>query len=155
MANASNKTAGVPPARSAASDGAEYDPPRSLPLEIFLFCAFLVTVAAYIAGQRSDVASEQLASRLREAKLHRQFVDRSKYLSYTKLGFRAEDKKDYAAAVTNFQNAALLQNTGEAHYNLGNALLLASRTNEALKEFQAALTLEPRLKAPGPGGAKP
>ena len=71
---------------------------------MFLFCAFLVTVAAYVVGQRSDSASEKLAATLREEKLDRQGVDRNKYLAYVKLGFRAEEQKDFAGAVSNFQN---------------------------------------------------
>jgi len=155
MANATNQPAKVPPGRSAAGDTTDYDPPPSLPLEIFLFCAFLVTVAAYLAGQRSDQAAEQLAARFRNEKLDRQVVDKSKYLSYAKLGFRAQEQKDFAGAVSNFQCAVRLQNTGEAHYNLGNALLLLSRTNDALKEFQAALALDPKLKDSVRRGGKP
>jgi tetratricopeptide (TPR) repeat protein len=98
-----------------------------------------------------------LADRTRSEKLHRQIVDKNRYLGYVKLGFQAEEQKNFPSAVSNFQNAVLLQNTGEAHYNLGNALLLLSppRTDEALKEFQAALALDPKLKARAPGAAKP
>jgi tetratricopeptide (TPR) repeat protein len=154
MANANNKTSGAPARRDGLEEETAYNPPPSLPLQIFLFCAFLVTVAAYVAGQRSDKASEQLAASLREEKQHRQVVDRIKYQDCVKLGFQAEEKKDYAGAVSNFQSAALLENIGEAHYNLGNALLLLSRTNDALKEFQAALGLNPKLKPLAPGGGK-
>jgi tetratricopeptide (TPR) repeat protein len=155
MANATNKTGGTPARRSGPEEETDYNPPPSLPLQMFLFCAFLVTVAAYVVGQRSDSASEKLAATLREEKLDRQVVDRNKYLAYVKLGFRAEEQKDFAGAVSNFQNAVLLENICEAHYNLGNALLLLSRTNDALKEFQAALALDPKLKALAPPGGKP
>lgn len=157
MANATNFPGGAAPAQSDSGEPSDYDPPPSLPLEIFLFCAFLITVAAYVAGQRSDLAAERLADRTRSEKLHRQIVDKNRYLGYVKLGFQAEEQKNFLSAVSNFQNAVLLQNTGEAHYNLGNALLLLSppRTDEALKEFQAALALDPKLKARAPGAAKP
>jgi len=155
MANAIHHPAGVPPGRSGAADASDYEPPPSLPLEIFLFCAFLITVAAYVAGQRSDLAAERLATRARDDTLHRLIVDKSKYLGYVKLGFQAEEQNNFPLAVSNFQNAVLLQNTGEAHYNLGNALLLLSRTNDALKEFQAALALDPKLKDSVRRGGKP
>jgi len=155
MANATNFPGGVPPAPSAPADASDYDPPPSLPLEIFLFCAFLLTVAAYVAGQRSDFAAEQSQERARGDRLHRLIVDKNKYLGYVKLGFQAEAQKNFPLAVSNFQNAVLLQDTGEAHYNLGNALMLLSRTNEALKEFQAALALDPKLKALAPGERRP
>jgi tetratricopeptide (TPR) repeat protein len=124
-------------------------------LQIFLFCAFLITVAAYVAGQRSDIETEQTVTRARDQKLDRLIVNKGKYLAYVKLGFQAENQQRFADAISNFQCAALLQNTAEAHFNLGNALLMQSRTNEALKEFQAALALDPRLKAPAPAGGKP
>jgi tetratricopeptide (TPR) repeat protein len=155
MANATNKPGGAPAGKAGPEEGMDYNPPRSLPLQIFLFCAFLVTLAAYVVGQRSDSASEKLAATVRADQQDREVVDRNKYLGYTKLGFQAEERKDYAAAVSNFQSAALLENIGEAHYNLGNALLLLSRTNEAVKEFQAALALDPKLKPLSPGGGKP
>ena len=82
-------------------------------------------------------------------------VAKGKYLAYVKLGLQAQEQKRLPEAVSNFQNAVNLQNTGEAHLYLGNALLLQSRTNEALKEFQAAAALDPKLKPPAPVGAKP
>ncbi len=155
MADAINHPGGVPSGPSAPADSSDYDPPPSLPLEIFLFCAFLITVAAYVVGQRSDFAAEQLATRASSEKLHRQIVNKNLYLGYVKLGFQAEEQKNFPLAVSNFQSAVLLQNTGEAHYNLANALLLLSRPDQALKEFQAALALDPKLKALAPGAGKP
>jgi len=155
MANATFHPRESSPGPSGPGEAWDYNPPPSLPLQIFLFCAFLVTVAAYIAGQRSDHATEQTAARVRDARLDRQAVDNAKYLAYVKLGFRAEEQKHFDSAVSNFQGAVLLQNTVEAHTNLGNALLLQSRTNEALKEFQAALALDPKLKPPAPIADKP
>jgi tetratricopeptide (TPR) repeat protein len=149
MANASVHSPGKPPGQSGSGEDLDFTPPPSQPLRIFLFCAFLVTVAAYIAGQWSDRASEQTAASAREDKLHRQIAD-SNYLVCVKLGFQAQDQKRFDAAVSNFQSAALLRDIGEAHYNLANALLLQSRTNEALKEFQAAQALDPKLKPPVP-----
>jgi tetratricopeptide (TPR) repeat protein len=146
MANATNRPAILTPGQSGPGGARDYEPPPSLPLQIFLFCAFLLTVAAYVCGQRSDAATEHTIALARDAKLDRQTVDRGKYLAYTKLGFQEEEHKNFAAAISNFQNAVLLQNTFEAHTNLGYALLLDSRTNDALKEFQAALTLNPRFK---------
>jgi tetratricopeptide (TPR) repeat protein len=153
MANAANNPGALPPGQSGPEDS--YNPPPSRPLQIFLFCAFLVTVAAYVAGHRADLASEQLAARLRDAKLDRAAVDNGRYRAYIKLGSQAEARQDFGAAVSNYQSALLLQNTGEAHYDLGNALLHQSRTNEALKEFQAALALDPKLNMPAPLAGKP
>ena len=155
MANATKNPRAVSAGQAGSGEALDYNPPPSLPLQIFLFCAFLLTVAAYVAGQRSESLAEHSTAVARDAKLDRLAVEKAKYLAYVKLGFRAEEQKNFDAAVTNFQNAVRLQNTGEAHYNLGNALLLQSNTNEALKEFQAALALDPKLKAPAPAGAKP
>jgi tetratricopeptide (TPR) repeat protein len=155
MTSATNIPGAVPPGKSNLEETPDFNPPPSLPLQIFLFCAFLITVAAYVAGQRSQSSAEQAAARARDDQSQRLAVNKNKYLICTKLGFQAEEQKRYAAAVDNFRNAVLLQNTGEAHYNLANALLLQSQTNEALKEFQAALALDPKMKRPAPGAAKP
>ena len=155
MANATPHPGKTAPGQSGPGETSDYDPPPSLPLQIFLFCAFLLTVAAYVAGQRAESSAEQSAARARDMKLDRQMVAKGKYLAYLKLGLQAEEQKHFAEAVSNFQSAALLENIGEAHYNLGNALLLLSRTNEAVKEFQAALALDPKLKPLSPGGGKP
>jgi tetratricopeptide (TPR) repeat protein len=155
MAKATNYSGVVPHGQFGPGKASDREPPPSLPLQIFLFCAFLTTVGAYVAGQRSDHAAEQTVALARESKLDRLAVEKTKYLTYVKLGFQAEEQKKFAEAVSNFQSALLLQNTGEAHHNLGNALLLESRTNEALKEFQAALALDSKLKAPAPAGGKP
>jgi tetratricopeptide (TPR) repeat protein len=155
MANATNNTGVVPHGQFGRGEASDYEPPPSLPLQIFLFCAFLVTVAAYIAGQRSELSAEQSAVRARDAMLDRQTVAQGKYRAYVKLGLDAEKQKNFAGAVSNFQSAALQQNTGEAHYHLGEVLLLQSRTNEALKEFQTALALDPKLKALLPVSARP
>jgi tetratricopeptide (TPR) repeat protein len=155
MANAINNPGVVPPGKSNLEETPDFNPPPSLPLQIFLFCAFLITVAAYVAGQRSQSSAEQAASRARDDQSQRLAVNKNKYLIYAKLGFQAEEQKRYAAAIANFRSALLLQNTGEAHYNLANALLLQSQTNEALQEFKAALALDPKLKQPAPGGVKP
>jgi len=148
MASSVNKTGMAATVRPAQPGAAEYDPPPSRPLQYFLFCAFVITALAYISGQRSDSTSEEISNRMRDAKLDRLVVERGKYLAYTKLGFQAVEQKRYEIAVSNFQNAILQQNTGEAHYNLGNALLLSSKTNEAIKEFQSAMNLDPKIRVP-------
>ena len=155
MANVTNNTGVVPHGQFGRGEASDYEPPPSLLLQIFLFCAFLVTVAAYIAGQRSELSAEQSAARARDALLDRQTVAKGKYRAYVKLGFDAKKQKNFAGAVSNFQNALLLQNTGEAHYYLSDALLLESRTNEALKELQTALALDPKLKSLPPVGGGP
>jgi len=147
MSNAANNSGALSQGNPVAAETSEYNPPPSLPLQIFLFCAFLVTVCAYVAGERSDRVSEQVAAKARDAKLDRN----SKYLAFTRHGFQAEEQMHFGAAVSNFQCAVLLQDSVQARTNLGNALLLDSRTNEALKEFQAALALTPRPRMPAPG----
>lgn len=146
MASASNIPGAVSPGDPGAAGAAEYNPPPSRPLQIFLFCAFLITVAAYVAGQRSDISAEETANRARNSQLYRAEKVRNEYLADTKRGFQAEDQKQFATAVSNFQSAALLQNIGEAHYNLGHALFLQSRSSDAVKEFQMAVGLDPRLR---------
>ncbi|HXR08689.1 MAG TPA: tetratricopeptide repeat protein [Candidatus Acidoferrum sp.] len=155
MANATNNTGVVPHGQFGRGEASDYEPPPSLLLQIFLFCAFLVTVAAYVAGQRAELSAEQSAVRARNVMLNRQTVAQGKYRAYVKLGLDAKKQKDFAGAVSNFQNAVLQQNTGVAHYYLGEALRLDSRTNEALKEFQTALALDPKLKALPPVGVRP
>jgi tetratricopeptide (TPR) repeat protein len=149
MSNAANNTGALSPGKTIAAETLEYNPPPSLLLQIFLFCAFLVTVGAYVAGERSDRVAEQVVAKVRDVKLDR----KSKFLAYTRHGFQAEEQKHFDTAVSNFQCAVLLQDSVEAHTNLGNALLLDSRTNEALREFQAALALTPRPKMPAPASA--
>ena len=115
MANATHRPAMLTPGQSGRGGAQDCEPPPSLLLQIFLFCAFLITVAAYVCGQRSDAATEHVIALVRDAKLDRQTVDKGKYLAFTKLGFQAEEDKNFAAAVSNFQSAVFLQDTAEAH----------------------------------------
>jgi tetratricopeptide (TPR) repeat protein len=144
----SNSPSGAGTARLSAQD-----PPPSLPLQIFLFCAFLVTVAAYVVSQRSQPTDLQGQAQLHNEKLHQMFRETTQYQNYTKLGFWAQSQSHYSEAVSNFHNATLMQDVmsqhkAEAHYNLANALLLESPTNAspAFREYQAALHLDPTLR---------
>lgn len=148
MASSVKNTGVASTVRPGQTGAAEYDPPPSRPLQYFLFCAFVLTALAYIAGQRSDSTAEDINNRMRDAKLDRLVVEKARYLAYTKLGFQAVEQKQFELAVSNFQSAILQQNTGEAHYNLGNALLMISKTNDAIKEFQTAMTLDPKIRVP-------
>jgi tetratricopeptide (TPR) repeat protein len=143
MANRSNTSGAVPPGKAGTG---ELDPPPSLPLQIFLFCAFLVTVAAYVVSQRSQPSDTETAARAQNDRLHRLIMEKTKYDAFTRNGFQAEYQKHFDEAVSDFQNAIGIQDTGEARYNLANALLLQSKTNEAFAQFQIALGLNPKLR---------
>ena len=143
MANRSNTAGADPPGKAGTG---EFDPPPSLPLQIFLFCAFLVTVAAYVVSQRSQPPEMETALQAQNDRLHRLVMERTKYDAFTRIGFQAEEQRHFEEAVSDFQNALSIQNTGEARYNLGNALLLEGKTNEALAQFQIALGLTPKLR---------
>jgi tetratricopeptide (TPR) repeat protein len=146
MATSSNSPEAVPSGKSGATKNSDIDPPRSLPLEIFLFCAFLITVAAYVVSQRTEDMGKDEAGRRQNERLHRLLQEKTKSLAYAKIGFQEEYQKHFDLAVSNFQNALVIQNTAEGHYNLGNALLLQSRRAEALDQFKAAVALDPKLR---------
>jgi tetratricopeptide (TPR) repeat protein len=146
MANSSNSPGAVPPGKAGAVKNTDIDPPPSLPLQIFLFCAFLLTVAAYLVGQRTDSATEGEVARRKNETLHRLIEEKSKSMAYTSRGFQEEYQKHYDLAASNFQDALVIQNSAEGHYNLGNALLLQGKRAEALAQFKAALALDPKLR---------
>ena len=168
MATSSNSPEAVPPRTTGAAMGSDIDPPPSLPLRIFLICAFLITVAAYLAGRRSEATGQDEAGRIQNMKVRRLYENRQKYLAYTKAGFQEENEKHGDLGVSSFRKALVIQNTAEGHYNLGGALLQLSTFKQemgddqfaaqrgaalqqsyradALKEFQAAVALDPKLR---------
>jgi tetratricopeptide (TPR) repeat protein len=146
MATSSNSPRAVPSGKPGGPKASETDPPPSLLLRIFLICAFVITVGAYVAGQRSEAAGQDDAGRRQNEKLHRLLQERSKYQTYTKTGFQEENQRHYDLAVSNFHNALIIQDTAEGHYNLGGALLQQSRRAEAMEQFKAALERDPKLR---------
>lgn len=146
MATSSNSPGADPYGKAGTAKSSDVDPPPSLPLQIFLFCAFLVTVAAYVVGQRENPSGQDDVARRKNETLHRLIAEKTKSQGYTKVGFQEEYQKHYDLAVSNFQNALIVLNTADGHYNLGNALLLQSRRPAAFEHFKAALALDPKLR---------
>ena len=104
-------------------------------------------MGAYVIGQRSEnLGQDDRGARRKNEMLHRLIGEKTKSQAYTKLGFQAEYQKHFDVAVSNFQNALIVQNTADGHYNLGNALLQQSKQPAAVEQFKAALALDPKLR---------
>jgi tetratricopeptide (TPR) repeat protein len=135
------------PAKSGAGkDGAPTNLPPSKPLQIFLLAALLITGAAYVVGEWTELATEQNLAH-HPTKLRRLVAAQNEFLTETALGHEAEAKKQYTEAVGHFRHALLGQVNTEGRLNLGNALLKTGNPAMAFSQFQEALRLDPGQEA--------
>jgi tetratricopeptide (TPR) repeat protein len=146
MATLSHNPRGVPYGKSGAAESFEIEPPPSLLLRIFLLLAFLVTAAAFVVGQREDASGQDDVVLRKNESLHRMLAEKTKSQEYARIGFQEENLKHYDLAISNFQNALIVLNSADGHYNLANALLLQGKLTVAYEHFKTALALDPKLR---------
>ena len=110
------------PQTSGAAAVDEPPMPSSKPLQIFLLIALVITGAAYVVNQWSDMTTEKdrakYPSRLREL-----VQSQSLFLEHTDAGKKALEKKHADQAVSEFRFALQAQQSAEGHQNLARALL--------------------------------
>jgi tetratricopeptide (TPR) repeat protein len=134
-----------------AKQAAENDPPHpgippSKPLQIFLLAALVVSGAAYVVDEWTEMKAEDATSK-RPTKLRRLVSNQSQFLTNTDLGRQAEAKKKYDEAIFDYRQALLGQDNAEGHLNLGNALLKQGNPDMAFSQFKEAMRLSPGLES--------
>jgi tetratricopeptide (TPR) repeat protein len=120
--------------------------PPSKPLQIFLLAALVVSGAAYVVDEWTELTTEDTLSK-RPAKLRRLVADQSQFLTNTDLGRQAEAKKKYDEAILHYRRALLGQDNAEGRLNLGNVLLKQGNPDMAFSQFKEAIRLSPGLEA--------
>jgi tetratricopeptide (TPR) repeat protein len=131
---------------TAAANRPDAAMPPSKPLQIFLLCAFILTGLAYLADVRSQSVNKS-ALEATAAKVRHLVLNQDNYLSHSKYGFQAMDKKHYDLAVYHFRAALITADTPEGHYNLGTALLKQGNSEDAFAHFKSALHSNPKSTA--------
>ncbi len=118
--------------------------PSSKPLQVFLLIAFVITGAAYVANQWTEMTIERdhakYPSRLREL-----VRSQSIFLEHTEAGKKALARKHPDQAVSEFRLALQAQQSAEGHENLGSALLQLENPDAAFAQFREAVRLNPGL----------
>jgi tetratricopeptide (TPR) repeat protein len=132
-----------PPPGSAARQFAPEIPP-SKTLQWFLLVALVISGAAYVTDEWTQLTSSQTQVH-RESKLHRLALSQAAYLAHAKSGDEALAAKHYDRAVSEYRLALESQNVPEGHEHLGNALLGTGNSDAALAQFREAVRLNPNL----------
>jgi tetratricopeptide (TPR) repeat protein len=117
------------------------DLPPSPALQWFLLVAFLISGAAYVVNEWTELTTSQTQihsnSRLRQS-----VQNQSEYLSHGKAGDEAFAKKHYDQAVSEYRLALQAQNNASGHESLGQALLKQGNPDAAFAQFREALRLD-------------
>jgi tetratricopeptide (TPR) repeat protein len=120
------------------------DVPPSKALQWFLLAALVITGAAYVVQEWTDLTTSKTKVR-HETKLQLLVRGQSDYLAHSKVGDEALAKKRYDVAVAEYRLALQGQNNAEGHESLGQALLKQGNPEAAFAQFREALGLDPGL----------
>jgi tetratricopeptide (TPR) repeat protein len=123
---------------------AEPEVPPSKALQWFLFAAFVISGAAYVVNEWTELTASETQVRF-QSKLRRLAQNQSEYLSHFQAGDKAFAKKQYDQAVSEYRLALQGQNNASGHESLGLALLKAGNPEAAFAQFREALRLNPGL----------
>jgi tetratricopeptide (TPR) repeat protein len=138
---------GLRPAIGSLS-GSALEMPAELPpskaLQWFLLVAFIISGAAYVVNEWTELTSSDVQKH-RETKLRRLVQSQSEYLSRTQAGDTAFSLKHYDQAVSEYRLALQAQNNAAGHELLGQALLKQGNPDPAFAQFREALRLDPGL----------
>lgn len=118
--------------------------PSSKPLQIFLLIAFVVTGVAYVVNQWIEMTTEKARVKY-PSRLHELVQSQSHFLEYTESGKRALARNRADVAVSEFRLALQSQPCGEAHLNLGTALLQVGNREAAFAQLRDAIRLDSGL----------
>jgi tetratricopeptide (TPR) repeat protein len=131
---------------AAGADKPHPSLPSSKPLQIFLLVALVITGAAYVVDEWTELTTEETMAK-RPNKLRRLVANQDKFLTETALGRQAEAKKQYNDAILHYRQALLGKTSAEGRLNLGNALLKQGNPDMAFSQFKEALSLDPNMVA--------
>jgi tetratricopeptide (TPR) repeat protein len=149
MAENANTTPDAPqpsrPAPDSATKAFAPEIPPSKALKWFLLAALVITGAAYVTDQWTQVTISQTQVPHR-TKLHRLVRSQAGYLAHAKAGDDAWAAQHYDQAVSEYRLALQNQNVPEVHEHLGDALLKTGDPQGALAQFREALHLNPNLR---------
>ena len=125
-----------------------YEPPMpsSKPLQIFLLIALVITGAAYVVNQWSEMTTEKARAKY-PSRLHELVQSQSIFLEHTDFGKKALARNHADQAVSEFRLALQAQQSAEGHQNLGNALLQLGNPDPAFAQYREAVRLDPNLMA--------
>jgi tetratricopeptide (TPR) repeat protein len=119
-------------------------PPSSKPLQIFLLVALVITGAAYVVDEWTEMRTEETMAKHPD-KLRRLVAAQGTFLAETELGKKAEAEKKYTDAILHYQRALKGQDLAEGRLNLGNVLLKEGNPDMAFSQFKEAIRLNPDL----------
>jgi len=138
---------GLRPAMGSMS-GAALEMPGELPpskaLQWFLLGAFVISGAAYVVNEWTELTSSDVQKH-RETKIRRLVQNQSEFLSHTQGGDKAFTQKHYDQAVSEYRLALQGQNNAVGHELLAQALLKQGNHDPAFAQFHEALRLDPGL----------
>jgi tetratricopeptide (TPR) repeat protein len=120
------------------------DVPPSKALQWFLLGALVITGAAYVAQEWTELRTPKTQVR-RETRLQHLVREQSDYLEHSRIGDEAMAKKRYEVAVAEYRQALQGQNNAAGHESLGQALLKQGHPDEAFAQFREALGMKPDL----------
>src|SRR5580658_5886545 len=83
---------------AAARDNSNPSLPSSKPLQIFLLVALVITGAAYVVDEWTNLTTDEVMAK-HPNKLKRLVVNQNEFLTETELGRQAEAKKQYNEAI--------------------------------------------------------
>jgi tetratricopeptide (TPR) repeat protein len=132
--------------KSASLHAQEPPMPSSKPLQIFLLIAFIITGAAYVVNQWSEMTSEKARAKF-PSRLHELVKSQSVFIERTDAGKKALARKHPDQAVSDFRQALEAQQSAEGHLNLGTALAQVGNPEAACAQFREAVRLDPKLLA--------
>src|ERR1019366_6577379 len=118
----------------------------SNPLQIFLLAALVITGAAYVVDEWTQMTTEEALAK-RPSKVRRLLAAQNQFLTETELGRHSEAKKKYDEAIFHYQRALLGQDNAEARLHLGNALLKLGNPDMAFAQFKEAIRQSPGMEA--------
>ena len=151
-ANANTPGANLPdprPKPSRVKEAAEKaqapaPPPSSKPLQVFLLIALVITGAAYVVDEWTEMTTEETMAK-HPNKLRRMVAAQEEFLTQTELGRQSEAQNKFTEAVLHYRRALLAQDLAEGHLSLGNVLLKEGNPDMAFSQFKDALRINPDL----------
>lgn len=132
------------PAPGSAAKAFAPEIPPSKALQWFLLIALVISGAAYVTDEWTQLTSSQTQVH-RSSKLQRLALSQAAYLAHAKAGDEALAGKRYDQAVSEYRLALKSQNAAEGHEHLGEAMLKAGNPEPALAQFREAVGLNPNL----------
>jgi tetratricopeptide (TPR) repeat protein len=132
----------------AAAVPSSDDPPMpsSRPLQIFLLIALVVTGAAYVVNEWTELTTERVRAKY-PSRVRELVKSRSLFVEHTDAGKKARERKRPDQAVSEFRQALQAQDCADGHQNLAVALMQSSNPDAGFAQFREAVRLDPKFMA--------